>query len=209
MSEKIKSGGGYFSGLSQNLLASILIGAGGSAGLYYIGPHISSKLSPEQWQLLAAIFGLSLLLLAMLLARFVRTLFTALRKWLGTARAQGDQLAIVIARLDGDDGGGITRHVEESLRRQFGRAVEIITDPETIALGEHGSRDDRELKAKERGRALLARRRGDVLIWGAALHPRDVVQLHFLARQQNEEGEAGHRYALDQTLLLPADFGAD
>jgi hypothetical protein len=99
--------------------------------------------------------------------------------------------AILVADLDGDADRGQTRHILQSLRTQFGKAVargdiEILSRGEALAISAGNMRTAEEAVEKK-GRAWLKEQNASVLIWGEAAARDTLFRLRFLAA----EGEGG------------------
>lgn len=127
------------------------------------------------------------------------------------------KLNILVADLDGDHRDGRnTTHVLNSLESQFDaadaaspvrvqrayRALRPPPAPDTATASQ---------LVAEKGREQLKRFNGDILVWGEVAHGdenRTVLRLKFLHRTASESNLAG-RYALDQALELPENFGND
>ncbi len=198
-------GGGYFSGLSQNFAAGAIAGIGGSLGALYLGPIFGG--TSEFWQTMAAAAGLVLLVGVALTWRAIKRSANFVRRKLSSVSGKGDRLTIVIAALKNDESGELAGRIELSLEQQLGRRVEVIRRPEMIAIGEHGSLEDRRRAVEQAGQDLLKRAQGDLLIWGAALRQDKVIDLNFLPREHS--GGQTKSYTLDSTLRLPENFGSD
>jgi tetratricopeptide (TPR) repeat protein len=180
------------------------VGLAALAGIYAFVDWIDPDAGPYLHTIITGTVALVLLGAVYLLRPPVLKLLRGFQR----TTASGSKLTIVIATLN-NDSGAHTRHVEESLDRQFGSSVHIIRDPAIVSLSDHGDRDRREQKAVTQAKTLLADTKGDVLIWGAAFADRNVVELRFLGKDVSDGAADAHRYALGETLLLPADFGAD
>jgi Tetratricopeptide repeat len=139
------------------------------------------------------------------------------RGWWAKAKAKrelrtpgGTQFTILVAQLEGDGDQSQTRHVLAELRNQFPQGadalVRVIRYPETLAIGA-GDQGIALGAAEERGRRWLKETNADVLIWGEEGARDRVLRLRFLAPEG--QGGAAKPYALNETLELPAGFGAD
>lgn len=117
-------------------------------------------------------------------------------------RASGNRIAILIARLVGDDRfNGSRQTVLETIQARFGESVELMTWPESLAISE-GHNEKSEETAGRTVREWLATTGCDVLVWGR-VRGQQVLSLRIGGRLQRP-------YALDEkTLSLPDDFGAD
>jgi tetratricopeptide (TPR) repeat protein len=171
------------------------------------------------WQTLGAIGGV--LGLGALVAWYFREFLLAYLPGLHPARAgrkaqqrdlplpKGDRFVVLIADLQGDDDQKAhTRHVARALDPYAGLdLVRIGPGPEWDV----GSRDDWEVEA----RALLANRRGDVLISGDVATKDKGLRLRILpadpavrADRPAPEGRRSGEYTLTETGL-PLDFDRD
>ena len=188
-------------GLAESILTSTLIAAAPSGLVWLFGPKFLS-LGEGERNVVA-----SVVLLVLIFA------LQGLQKWLKfrlrlpfLKRPARDKLTILVARLEGDDAEtqSRTHHVEDSLQDQFGDAVDVFRLPDSIAVDQLGSLAERQSAAAAKGRALLQKRGGDVLVWGRAEPHEKLVELGILAAGRET---APQRYALDGMLRLPEDFG--
>ena len=132
-----------------------------------------------------------------------------------TPAAPGANVTILVARLEGDANDAQTRHVIQSLRREFprggGPAVRVLPFPGVLALGPDDAQAAEAAEAKARD--WLRIKNADLLVWGGVAKgsvatERALLRLRLMARDGGA-GEAEPQAAGEQTLELPADFGAD
>ena len=128
------------------------------------------------------------------------------RIWRGEVpRAKGTHFTVLIADLDGDAEGSQTRHVEAALREHRGLEVLLVgPGPSSFDLG---SRAEAEFEAEKRGRDILEKYNGDVLIFGEVTQANTRLWLRFLPGHSRVESR--HDSYQLQEAKLPARFGAD
>jgi len=121
------------------------------------------------------------------------------------------RFAILVADLDGDRDRSQTRHILQSLRSQFGEAIdrgniEILSRGEALIIPP-GNMKNAEETTTAKGRVWLKEQNASVLIWGETAARNKLLRLRFLPF----EGDGSEKsYALsEQTLELPPDFGGD
>ena len=95
-----------------------------------------------------------------------------------TAPRPADKLTILIATLRGDDAARSNTHAVE-LAFQGQDSIERIETCRVLSIEGVGGGAERQ--AIEKGRAWLAQRRADLLIWGEVLEEKKGVDLHFIA----------------------------
>ena len=128
------------------------------------------------------------------------------RIWRGEVpRAKGTHFTVLIADLDGDADGTHTRHIVAALRNYTGLDVILVgRGPKTFDLG---TRVEAQLEAEKRGRDILGKLNGDVLIFGEVAQANTRLRLRFLPGHEALEDRQGS-YQL-QAAELPAEFGSD
>jgi tetratricopeptide (TPR) repeat protein len=120
--------------------------------------------------------------------------------------------AILVPTLDVDTDGQQTRHILQSLERQFmgtgnGTRMHILAYPDVLTVAE-GERSAAIAAAERKGRQWLKAKNADVLVWGEVAESNKVLRLRFLS--QSGYGGGAKAYRLNEgTLELPANFNAD
>lgn len=107
------------------------------------------------------------------------------------------QRKLLIDALDGIPG---VRAV--AVEREFSRFVPGVTEPNAM------TNDDTAKRANREGRAWLAERNADLLIWGLVEPTGRNVELHFVT-VTSSPGERAGRYTPLNSLYLPIDFYND
>jgi tetratricopeptide (TPR) repeat protein len=114
---------------------------------------------------------------------------------------------ILIADLAGDtsDARSQSEHIRQSIETQFGadRDATIRVARAFVALNPNGDLDAQ----RKKGRDLLKRLNGTVLVWGAVASADQALRLRFLSPSE-DGGDAAKGFALDAVKELPLDFGS-
>ncbi len=129
-----------------------------------------------------------------------------------TPKAQGNRLAIYVARF-GDDGlSTIARErVIASIRTELGPArVEVLPAGITLAPDSNVSDDSADEKATSEARSLLKIKHGDLLIWGRIYNTqgmKPVLDLRFVSADTAKSGS--EPFGLTDKWMLDAEFGPE
>ncbi|MEI9990014.1 MAG: hypothetical protein WDM86_08255 [Rhizomicrobium sp.] len=194
-------------GIIGNLIATLLVSGGSSAGIKYLGRFTGLNFASDLWNALSALVFLVLFVALTLIQRGTRVLILTAVRRLRYPRAQGDRLAIAIATLSNDVERHIAHHIELSLAEVFGGRVEIVPCEETIVLGKRGNLEDRQMAGALSAQEIAAKANAHLVIWGQALRQEKIVDLYFTARGHNDGSV--HSYLLTPTLRLPENFGTE
>ena len=175
-------------------LVGAAIGAACSPGVIYCWRLISDS-EPPKWaeDTLTNAVGAALVLG---LIAFVGSLLR--RRWHWTSKAAGDRLAIYVAFLEGDYSDDLRRSVIATIGKPLAAAgVEVLRAGTLLKEDSQGD----ALKATIKARKLLTRKGGHLLVWGRVLReaPRTVVELHFMSRADELEGD---RFGLTEMLFI-------
>lgn len=140
------------------------------------------------------------------LDRFLR--WRAQRAIRGSSRKK---FAILLAKIAGDTAAEALRQtLNEAIRHEFGRAIEITRLTEALPYGD-GHESDAELGAYATARRWLADKHGDLLIAGRDkgrnAQRETVLSLQFIAADAEEREPKS--YKLTDTLDLPVNFISD
>ena len=119
----------------------------------------------------------------------------------------GTKIAIIIARLAGDDEHNSCRTtLYETIRSELGDAIELTTWPEEFALGE-GYESDAEHGVHAKAQQLLTTRNADLLISGRLkghAEGKPVLSLRFAITESKAPNPES--YTLTETFDMPVDF---
>jgi tetratricopeptide (TPR) repeat protein len=101
-------------------------------------------------------------------------------------RPSPGKFLILVARLDGDDVEGThTRAVARAFRGEQG--IERTQTARKLSLSDKGIGSDAEIRALATGRAWLARRNADLLIWGEVLEKGKFLSLWFTSKDATSD----------------------
>jgi tetratricopeptide (TPR) repeat protein len=169
---------------------------------------VKQRITPtNQWPLLGATAAVVTLLLWLV---FLLVLVLFERRRHPDGRPTPGKVAIYVAELRGDNGGGLHReHVLYSLRQQLGDCVQILCAGLQLGGNKTGNPDYDALSANRKGRRFLnqGRHKGDLLIWGQVLKDEKLVELRFTSPAH--DGAEQKRFNLTEKLLLAPDFGPE
>ena len=130
-----------------------------------------------------------------------------------TPRAEGKRLAIYVAELTGDDAAGSARaSVINTIRHELGKdTVEVNVAGIHLAPKPGLNETAAAIEIARQARALLRRRNGDLLIWGArrTLSQTDAIELHFVSATDDRGRDKPFAVMTGNRLLLEADFAPE
>lgn len=118
--------------------------------------------------------------------------------------ATPSRVRVLVARLDGDEGGRVRKLITGALEDRDGITVKPLR--EVLGLSGPGGKSRQFAEAGKRGRQWLEQEEGQVLVWGEVLKHGRLVRLHFLTPSAEDEYRPGG-FSLGDWLDLPTDLG--